>query len=372
MDIACISLNDSDYRSMSLLKLITLITDNEDPRALEEIHTRRIFHNKESSHLRVIEYLEILRERAANMNWRNVNPYEIADEAHDITLEKFSNMLQPDEKVKQSGSNCRLYYRALRKRLEKDLAMNPPKGALEEELRVMQAFQGLVNRHFLFSIREAERKCNLLWSRYCWHINGFKINLWMPKSLSGNERRKWLTDTIGSPDSSKLDERKRIQGIINGYFADHKIIPLKEESKLSTFHGPRNGPEFGQPPVRTLVKVVAEEKAFYIEKQRPGIKKLGAIKLKKLIMQIFNEIRDGCYRDANIAKKYGLSKSTFSRFAGSRWRDSKSNSIPDLWMNTAKVLATHSAFKELSIRSGVWDQVKATLDGILPESPSNE
>ena len=99
-----------------------------------------------------------------------------------------------------------------------------------------------------------------------------------------------------------------------------------------------------------------------IHKQRRSIKILGRSKLKVLIEQIFNEIRDESYSDSKIAKDYGLSKATFSRFAGCRWKDSKSNSIPDLWMNTAQVLATHPDFRALAKNSGVWEQVKVAVN----------
>ena len=74
-----------------------------------------------------------------------------------------------------------------------------------------------------------------------------------------------------------------------------------------------------------------------------------------------------------LAKDFGLSKSTFSRFAGSRWLNSK-KAIPDLWLNTAHVLSTYPVFQEVAKETGVWEQVEATIENskIKTKEKSNE
>ena len=91
-------------------------------------------------------------------------------------------------------------------------------------------------------------------------------------------------------------------------------------------------------------------------------------KLKRLVLRIFEELCHGEYNDGKVAKDFGLSKATFSRFAGSRW--TKSGSVtPDLWVNTAQVLSAHKDFKKVAVESGVLGKVEATLKDItLPQS----
>ena len=103
------------------------------------------------------------------------------------------------------------------------------------------------------------------------------------------------------------------------------------------------------------------EKTADIEIQRRSIRNLGKPTLKKLILRIFRDIRNGDYKDGNIAKAFGLSKATFSRFAGSSWYMQKSN-IPDLWINTAYVLSNNSDFKQIAVETGFWEQVKAVVE----------
>ena len=106
---------------------------------------------------------------------------------------------------------------------------------------------------------------------------------------------------------------------------------------------------------------MANEKAENINKQRSAIRALGRERLMELIHRIFDGIGCEGHNDVTVARDFGLSKATLSRFAGSRWRDVK-KAIPDLWLNTAHVLATNPVFREVVEQTGVWDQIKATLE----------
>ena len=111
----------------------------------------------------------------------------------------------------------------------------------------------------------------------------------------------------------------------------------------------------------SLAQVVAEEKTAHIDEQRQAIKNLGRKMLKDLILKIFESAEDGNITDAELARKFGLSKATYSRFAGSRWHKSKESSPPDLWVNTAQVLAMDPDFKETVKAAGAWQQIQSVL-----------
>jgi len=224
--------------------------------------------------------------------------------------------------------------------------------------------QGFVRRHFYLSRLEAERKNDHFWSRYYWNIKGHNICLWLPVSLKGRKRREWLEENIDDPDPSRDLERERIQGIINRRLIRESLVPINEmldtpAREAGSVSGQNTA--FGS----SLANVISEEKADKIKQQRRSIKALGRKRLKRLVLRIFEDLCYGEYNDGKVAKDFGLSKATFSRFAGSRW--TKSGSVtPDLWLNTAQVLSTHKDFKRVAVESGVWEQVEATLKDIAP------
>lgn len=86
-----------------------------------------------------------------------------------------------------------------------------------------------------------------------------------------------------------------------------------------------------------------------------------------MIITIFDALYREKFEDNRIAKAFGLSKATFSRFAGSKWftnLESGAAHIPDLWMNTAKMLATTPDFMELATAAGILPKLKKTMDMI--------
>ena len=184
----------------------------------------------------------------------------------------------------------------------------------------------------------------------------------MPKFFKGSERRKWLEKNIKDPDLSGLGERQRIQDIIRKRLVNMAFIPLQDNigsDPTDTIIAEISGDgEFGV----SLAQYVADEKSADIVNQRRSIRKLGKDKLKQLVLRVFEDIETGEYQDQLVAKEFGLSKSTFSRFAGSRWHET--NRIPDLWMNTAQVLASKPEFKEAAIEADVWSERRRDVDKI--------
>jgi hypothetical protein len=122
---------------------------------------------------------------------------------------------------------------------------------------------------------------------------------------------------------------------------------------------------------KLIGEIVAEEKAGRIKHQRRSIRALGKVALYRMILYIFENIGHSEYQDITVANTFGLSEATFSRFAGSQWNPSNSF-IPDLWLNTAQVLAVHPDFKETALEAGVWEQVYKTLNKAGERKEENE
>lgn len=360
------------YQSLSLINLIEKIAYNSSRPALEEFITgRKPFMGNSGSPLQLVQYLNELTAALTNRKWVWSSSIEMSEKTYDLTLDKFTNLPGQSEptdliektnsgKLKQRGSDCRLYYKAFLKRIEKSFQAMPPEGALEEEAMAAQMLQGLVRRHFYLSALEAERKANPMWSRYYWKINNQTICVWLPVDLSGGKRREWLEKNINDANTRRPRKGHRIQAQINRKLAGIRVIPFNDalHTNVDNEISPCSGWEeaFG----KSLAEVVAEEKVETIDQQRRSIKLLGKKKLKRLILRIYEDIGYSEYHDNQIAKAYGLSKATFSRFAGSRWNKSGTN-IPDLWLNTAQVLSTHTDFRQAVRDMGVWGQIKETL-----------
>lgn len=165
----------------------------------------------------------------------------------------------------------------------------------------------------------------------------------MPKTLVGTKRRKWLESHFPEPDSSNPHFKHRVQSLLDTEFEDlatHMNSPVGERIADAQVKMPWD--YMDEFKVDELAIAVSEEKADTITQQRQAIQELGADKLKKLILKIFDAITSDASSDTQVAKEFGLSKATFSRFAGRKWTQ-----IPDLWRNTASILAHHPTLKEL-------------------------
>jgi len=201
----------------------------------------------------------------------------------------------------RQGPDCRLYFRAfLRYALIRhtDRAADP---AIEAEMALAGMLQSLVVRHFHLSCLEAIRSLRFL-SRL---------------------RTSQFDCTIGSYE-----------------------MPRGADCEIRE---------------RGLPRVVADEKACNIDRQRPAIRALGPHAVRRLVLQILTGILDDDYNESSLAGQFGLSKATFSRFAGARWSPGSPGRIPDLWRNVAQVLARHTAFIEAAQEAGVWQDVKAVI-----------
>ncbi len=364
----------SRYRNLPLLKLVTKIVNKSDRRALQEFHTNRtMFHYSGGPPSLFIDYLNALRESIADRLWLAPNAFEVADKAYDLTIDKFNNLPGKNESspkaekitklnMKRKGADCRLYFKAFLKRAAGPFAKESPASQIEKETRAAHIMQGLVKRQFYRSLLEAERNANPFWSRYNWRVNGGTICVWLPVSLAGRKRQKWLEKNIDDPDPEREGESERIQSIIDSNLVRERFVSLSkdtDDSKEEELIPVSNSNETIE---LSLYEEVAEEKIRTLPKQRRSIRALGERKLKHLILRIFEDLSNDRYEDKRVARDFGLSKATFSRFAGSRWLSVKSG-IPDLWRNTAEIISKNETFKEAAKSAGVWEQVETALRG---------
>jgi len=179
----------------------------------------------------------------------------------------------------------------------------------------------------------------------------------MPVAITGKRRKEWLEQNVVDPDLSRLGEQQRVQDIIDeklgsGTFHYRDELANGREEVESHIQPPwPNDPDV----VQELAETVANEKVDCIEEQRNTIRHMGPESLRYVIHHIFSILSEGGVSDGQIARQIGLDKVTYSRFAGTRWGGR--NSIPDLWANTAHMLALNPDFACIA-RQGLRDRIE--------------
>jgi len=359
------------HRDMPLAELARLIAEHGDKGALREFHTcRPVCRDLAGRAVLLTDFLLGLKDRDLTFQWCGRDPV-VVDQAYDLTLAKFHELpsVSPDGEAptRSQGPDCRHYFRAFREYITREFERRPPKNAIDAEIRAADALQRLVTRHFYLSCLECSRRAAKLVRRYTWKVNGGQLVLWLPVEMSGSHCRRWLQENVPDADPARPGEPDRVQAIIDRRLGRRRILSLDQLQDRGACGAAAAEPETWAEEVSStgLADVVAEEKAENIDEQRPSLRGLGEGRLKELIRTVFASLAEDRYHAERIAADFGLSKATFSRFAGCNWRqdgdNAATNHTPDLWRNTAHILASHEDFVALARDAGVWDRVRQVI-----------
>lgn len=366
---------DSWYRKAKLPELLVSVAEESDADALNEVLSRRKLFAYESQRLLFSEFLICIIGKGTS---RLGETSALVDSAYDATVDKFANLpgagfesaahSSDGGSLKQKTIDCRNYYRAILAQLDRWRVVNPTAGKVDEELAVAAMFQRIVVKHFYLSLKECRRSKMPFAKRYSWTVNGRTISLRRPVEIPAGEFKKWLEDNISDPNPSLLTERNRIQTLVDKHFSYGSFVPWDEQAAsqvpVGRNHSNATSEERGSAKSSLLATTVANEKVERIETMRPAIRELGKKKLFLLVTRIFADMEDGIVEDTRIANDFGLTKATYSRFAGSDWSkniDGKDVTVPDLWLNTAEVLSTSQDFMEVAVSAGVLPKLKKVL-----------
>jgi len=355
------------YSEMSLLELAERIADG-DAGALKELHDNRsIFLAPRKKTVRLAEYIVRLKNSRIARSWCGVND-QVLDEAYNLTIDKFCNL--PTGQINSQeqgpkGPDCRHYFGAFIICAKEKLEAKPPANAIEAEIISAETLLRLIRWHFFQSCREAKRRTQKLRRRYMWVVDGMRIYLWLPLELPGHRCREWLIANVPDVDLRRPGEQYRVQAVVDRLLTKRKIFYFSDLDRI----GEKLPPSPNSIPwiirdeisVKGLTEAIGDEKADNIRQQRPAIRLLGKDKLRQLIRMIFTKLAYADYVEKDIARHFGLSCATFSRFAGAHWKKYRDDCIdpppPDLWRNTAEVLSGHPDFVVAAEKAGVWKQV---------------
>ena len=381
--------NSRTLAKESTVGLVRRIVENSDKSALEVLlETRKLFRIKNGPPLLLHEFL--LKLRDGLIRSFALNDVQLADCAYDLTLTKYSNLPVTatdkkklnDNSLKGTGTDCRNYYRAFLNKIHQRIVQGNTKNQNEEESYAGVVIQKMVYNNFLQSKLECQRDTPFS-VRYQWEVDGVKLYLWYPSYMTAKEFRNWLEENIKDLNHRRSYEQKRIQSLIDvalkrGYHIstddpDALIVLNKEMGKESSPTEQNESQMF----VGGLSEAVARRKVEEIQELRPSIAKLGKKTITVMILQIFSDLSVGAYSVTETADQYGVSKPTFSRFAGNKWfekieqfenvGDIKNIVIPDLWKNTAEILAENPYFLERVLDFGFADILKTVIEMIKIE-----
>ena len=347
---------------MSTLKLIERIAVKSDSKALNHLLSYRkllkinkkrflisdyLWHMKQSNFYPFVKVSDLEKDLA-----------EKIDSVYDRTLQKFS-ILRPAKNISDDeGPFCNKQYEYLYSYACESLQNV---SSLDEEIFIEQLFQNSVIRHIKYSWKESCRLVNKEYNRYRWELTRGTIELKKPHHITGHKFRIWLEENIPDVDTKRSGEKERIQKIINDNYGNMGDISIEEYGDRSLLLSTNENQE--NIITNNYIKgkffnVIADEKANSVSDLRPSIASLGSKKVKELVMMILNSFADSEINDTAIFKKFGISKATYSRFAGSDWKKNNVDGIeikevPDLWKNIAKVVNSDPHFFELVVSLGV-------------------
>jgi hypothetical protein len=357
------------YAKTPLVQLVGEIINRRERQALLELHENRpVFRSRSGRSVLMAEFILELKDSDLAFRWCGRDPV-VVDQAYDLTLAKFHDLPIPSQDggpaEASEGPDCCFYYRAWQDYLAGELRDRPCASPVAAELRAADALERMVKRHFHLSCLECRRRAAKLVRRYTWKVNGDQLVLWLPVEMSGRRCRAWLQENVLDPDPGRPGERDRIQALVDRLLSRRRILSLDRLRKDGTLKDAAVAEEpltsVEEIPSFGLAGVIAEEKAENIEDQRPAIRAMGPERLKELIRTVFEALAEDRYHAERIAAAFGLSKATFSRFAGCEWSRSAAvpdtASIPDLYRNTARVLANHEDFVAVARGAGVWGRV---------------
>ncbi len=355
------------YSLLSTFELIEKIAAQSDLHSLNCFLSERKLLQLNRKRYLLPEYLQLLRNRkyypfiTIPPNEKKLE--EKIDLVYERTLFKFSILSTHAGEI--SGPFCDNQYRSLHKQVTMFIEANPNTAQIDLELEIESLIKKMVIRHLKYSWLEACRNINLLYQRYRWQLSSGTIELMKPISIKGRKFTKWLEEHIENPNPNDVREKQRIQKEINNWFGHSAEMSLDEENGL------RNTLHSNYDPMKLIeeeylgdkfFEKIAKEKSTNCHLLRSTIRNLGEVKIYQLVHKILSSFEYDEFNDTEIANEFGLSKATYSRFAGRDWKKGGIYEVPDLWRNIAHVVTHDPIFLEVAIDLGVRDVIYNVLD----------
>ena len=343
------------YARMDPCELMQRICD-EDRNALSELLTNRKLIPLDGRRVTLLEWIGS-RVDHPGPGWGGGDL--IVESAQDLLLDRFTRLPEhPD-----GGTDCRYYYQGFVNHLPSELAQVNGRRTLRQLQEVLRRFEGYVQRHWRFCLREAWRREHKWLVSHDYHNESQEIRFYVPACIPAFDRDDWLERNFGPIDSESAG---RVQARIDAWM-DHDLRDREHRLRADVARDPFGSDlnpfvlEHGW-SLDGLAQTVAREKAGTPKRLRTSIAALGPERIGQLVMRIFSDVSAGCYHPSVVARDFGLHKSALTRFAAVHWRPGDAGLAPDLWLNTAQVLASQPCFHAVLQEEGLDHRVRALAD----------
>jgi len=362
-------MNENPYFQLSTFKLIKKIAVHSDAKALNHLLSYRKIFWLDGIRQLLPEFLLNLRKKYFNPyiiisdNEKNID--EKMDLVYERTLQKFSVLRPKNDNPIIEGPYCDNQYKRLYTKISEFENSQKDLTELYKEYEVEKIFQKQVIIHISYSWLESCRIKNRYYQRYTWKLKSRNIELKKPRWIEGNKFRKWLEKTFIDTNPNDSLVKEQIQKAIFSEFGFNRELRINNigTNSIELSNNPDQNQKIDNEYIENhLYQKVADEKADNIHDLRPAIRNLGKKRVRKLVLKILYSYIENYYKDIEISKEFGLSKATFSRFAGSDWNkdntENKSLKVPDLWKNMASVIVADPYFCQAANEVGVIDIIK--------------
>ncbi|MFN3166999.1 MAG: hypothetical protein ACE37H_08040 [Phycisphaeraceae bacterium] len=352
------------FARMDPITLIHRVCDGSRD-AMEELVTQRLIMPHEGRRVTMLEWISS-RVDHQGPGWAGSDL--LLESARDQLMDRFTRM--PEEP--DGGTDCRNYYRGFLDNLPGELVEVNGLKSLHHHDELLRRFMGYLRRHWRLCLKEAWRR-EQKWIIAHDYDNGTEwIRLYVPACIPAAERDHWLKRNIGPINANN---KAVIQSRIDAWL-DQELRDREQQLRSDVACAPF-GAELSPYVLEHgwshdgLAHTVAREKAATPGRLRRSIAALGAVRIQQLVTRIFHDVSAGCYHPSTVARDFDLHKSVLTRFAASNWHPCKDGPVPDLWLNTAQVLASQPRFRAALEEAGL-DHLVRSLAGPRAEDDGHQ
>ncbi|MBI1931198.1 MAG: hypothetical protein HYS24_01510 [Ignavibacteriales bacterium] len=352
------------YASKAALELIKNIVFENNETALNYFLSNRKVIAYSNKRILLPEFLKKLRDNnfyaIITISRNEQHLEEKLDLTYNRTLQKFSVLQKNQEKIE--GPYCNNQYQELLNQILEYQKQKKEATQIDVELKIEELLKRMIIRHIKYSWLEVCRMSNRLYQRYRWELPTGTIELKKPQGIDGRDFTEWLNKNIKDPNPLQKNEKYRVQKEIDDWFGHYIEV---DYSDVENYHNKdENIYSESEKYPENFTELIADEKSKTADQQRPAIRNLGKEKIKDLVVRILEDILYEKKRDIKIAQEFGITKATYSRFAGSDWKKNEGGEVPDLWKNIAKIIMQNPILTELTASLGI----KAVVNRILEKS----
>ncbi|MFC1607956.1 hypothetical protein ACFL47_08300 [Candidatus Latescibacterota bacterium] len=344
--------NPQKYLSLSTYELLLRIVEHSDRDVLNHLmEFRRIIHHGETWIL-IPEYILYLSLNRIPINdfKPELEDYEAFEQrVNDLTRARFLEFA----KKNTEGKGCLKQYSHI---LETTRSSECLESSIKMEQLISAELKKSIWQHFKYCINEGQRQINPFQKRYEWWREGKKhMILYRPTTIDTSIVSRWLNESFPVIDDTDPEFKEKVQQALDQRFGSGFFVRINElynngHQKFEPTVEPKGYDE--SPDYRDIIMKIVQRKDLEFEELRPGIQKLGRERMKELVVDILESNAKGKYEQNKIAKAFGISKSTMSRFSGTKWQIGQAG-VPDLWQNAIRVILTKPEFVEFAAENGL-------------------